>query len=127
MKGESKMYGIYINCSKYPFIRWIKEHKKLFETRNKNTLKQFIGERVYLIETGKGKNIVSCSCVIESVMIIDNLKQWAEMRKYTKIRKNSMYEMKQGKKKYLYKITDIMPCEPFIANGKRCGYTYQVL
>lgn len=47
--------GININCKRYPFIDWILMGTKTIETRNTPSLRPYIGRRVGLIETGKGK------------------------------------------------------------------------
>ena len=117
---------IYINCSKYPFIEQIMRLKKLFETRNKNTLKAFVGKRVLLAETGKGKKpIVRCSCIISDVLKVTDRKTWNRYRKQTCIKKGSIYEWtKETRQKYLYQLTDIKPVPAFIPEGIRHGYTW---
>ena len=61
------MYIVFINCDLFPFISWIISGKKLFETRNRNTLKSLIGKTVFLAETGKGKRpVIRCIATIES-------------------------------------------------------------
>lgn len=80
------MIVIFINCALFPFIDWIIKGLKLFETRNRNTLKSFIGKTVFLVETGKHKKpIVRCSCLISSVDIITDKKAYNRLRKYTRI------------------------------------------
>ena len=58
---------VFINCKLYPFIDLILSCIKVYETRNKNTLKQLAGKRVLLCETGHGEKVVRGSAVIESV------------------------------------------------------------
>ena len=65
------MIIIYINCSLFPFIDWIISGLKQYETRNRNTLKRFIGKTVYFAETGKGKRpVIRCSCTISELITI---------------------------------------------------------
>ena len=101
---------IFINCSKYPFIDWIMHRKKLFETRNIDTLKMFVGCRVLLAETGKGKPVVKCAAVIDDSMKVNSRETWKAVQKLCCIKRGSCYDMKPGtKQKYLYHLTDVQP------------------
>ena len=117
---------VFINCSPYPFIKWIIQGRKVYETRNKNTLKSLMGKTVYLAETGKGKRpVVKCSATIESVIVVQDLKTYNLYRKQTKVVKGSIFDFVPGKKKYLYKLTNIVPVPEFISpEGKRHGFTW---
>ena len=110
------MKAIFINESKVKFIELILNQEKLFETRNRDTLKGLfeqnkLYERVALVSTGKGKPIV---------------KGYANIRKgfkacYEEINqidsalyiKNTPYECKPGKEKMLYSIEFPIKCEPY--------------
>lgn len=114
---------IYVNCSKYPFIEQIQNLEKLFETRNKNTLKKFVGKSVLLAETGKGKKpIVRCSVTISDCIRIDSENDFDKYRKQTCIVNGSVYDWKPDtKQKYLYKLTDVKPVPSFVPEGVRHG------
>ena len=109
------MIVIFINCSLFPFIDWIIKGWKLFETRNRNTLKSFIGKTVYFAETGKHKKpVVRCSCLISSVTIITDKKAYNGLRRYTRIKSGSLYDLKpETVKKCLYRLENVKPCKPF--------------
>lgn len=47
------MYGIYINCTRAPFIALILLCLKRNETRTRDVFRAIIGERVALIQSGK--------------------------------------------------------------------------
>jgi hypothetical protein len=49
------MMGINISDKDYPFTEWIFSGKKTIETRKSASLHPYIGERVGVIRTGKGK------------------------------------------------------------------------
>lgn len=49
------MMGININDKHYPFTDWIFTGVKTIETRNTPSLNPYIGKRVGIIKTGKGK------------------------------------------------------------------------
>ena len=120
------MIIVFINCRLFPFISWIISGLKVYETRNKNTLKSLIGKTVYLAETGKGKKpVVRCMATIDSVIIVQDLKTYNKYRKQTKVKKGSLYDFIPGKKKYLYKLSNVQSVAPFIPeNGIRHGYTW---
>ena len=118
---------VFINCRKYAFINWIMAGAKIYETRNKNTLKSLIGKRVYIAETGKGKRpIIKCIATIDSVLIIDNFEDYNNLRDETMIEKNSVFDWKQEtKRKYLYKLSNIEKISAFIPKeGKRHGFVW---
>lgn len=117
---------VFINCTLFPFVQWIIQGRKVYETRNKNTLKSLIGKTVYLAETGKGKKpVVKCSATIESVIVVQDLKTYNLYRKQTKVVKGSVFDFVHRKKKYLYKLTNIVPVPEFIPpEGKRHGFTW---
>ena len=123
------MIIVYINCALFPFIDLIIKGLKLYETRNRNTLKNLIGKTVYLAETGKGKRpVIRCSCVITECLTITDIKQYNRMRKYTRVKKRSLYDFIPGqtKKKVLYKFENVQACKPFPIpeNVVRHGYTW---
>lgn len=108
------MIILYINCKLFPFVSWIIARLKLYETRNRNTLKALIGKRVYIAETGRHKKpIIRCVATIESMTIVDTLTEYNKLRKYTKVEKGSIYDFIPGKKKYLYRLTDVQEISAF--------------
>ena len=122
------MIIIYINCALFPFISWIIKGLKTYETRNRNTLKRFIGKTVYLAETGKGKRpIIRCSCLISGSVTITSKATYNALRKQTRIKKGSYFDWKDDtRQKILYKLENVQPCKPFPIpdNAIRHGYTW---
>lgn len=52
------------------------------------------------------------------------------MRKHTMIKKGSVFDWKEEtKRKILYKLENVKPCEPFTIPGNaiRKGYTYAII
>ena len=113
---------IFINCKRYPFIRWIMNRTKLFETRNRNTLGRFLGERVLLAETGHGQPLVLCSAVITEVREVFTRSAWEVTKLDCMISDGSPYDWKPDtKKKVLYRLSDVRPVKPFHPEGRRHG------
>lgn len=118
---------VFINCDLFPFVFWIAKHKKIFETRNRNTLKSLIGKRVYIAETRKGKRpVVRCAAILESVSIIDSFTEYDKLRNKTMIETGSAYDWKpETKRKYLYKLSSVETVSAFVpVDWIRHGFTW---
>lgn len=108
------MIVLFINCKLFPFVSWIIKGLKLFETRNKNTLKIIVGNTVYIAETGKHKKpLIRCIAYIDNPIMIDNAKDYNKYRKQTRIKKGSAFDFIPGKKKYLYPLRNVKKIKPF--------------
>lgn len=114
---------IFINCKRFPFIDDIMAFRKLYETRNRNTLHRFLGERVMLAETGSGTPLVRCVATIASIHEVFTPEAWEKYRKDTCITAGSAFDWKpDSRKKVLYRLVDVKPVTPFrIRNGVRHG------
>ena len=105
---------IFINCDIEPYVNDIMGRLKTFETRNKNTLGRFIGERVLFAETGKGRPLVKCSAVIDQVVSVTTKEQWDEYMQYTWIPVGSKHDWQPDTKiKWLYHLSDVKTVVPF--------------
>lgn len=123
------MIIVYINCALFPFIDLIIKGLKLYETRNRNTLKSLIGKTIYIAETGKGKRpIIRCRCVITECLTITDRKTYNQYRQWTRVEKGSCFDFIPGqtKKKVLYKLENVQACKPFPVpeNVIKHGRTY---
>lgn len=109
------MIILFINCKLFPFVQWIIDKEKIYETRNKNTLQSLIGKTVYIAETGKGKKpIIRCKCTISGLVTVYSKREYNQYRKQTKIVKNSSFDWnKSTVKKCLYKLDNVTQCKPF--------------
>jgi hypothetical protein len=108
------MIVLFINFKLFPFISWIIAGLKLYETRNRNTLKNTIGKRIYIAETGKNRRpIIRCIASIGNPIVIDSIKDFNRYRRQTKIKKGSCFDFIPGRKKYLYPLSNIKKLIPF--------------
>lgn len=107
---------VYINCSVSPFINLILAGKKVYETRNKNTLKRLMGKTVYLAETGKGKAVVKAVCTITDLVTVTDKATYNRYRKQTQVKHGSIYDF-TGNVKYLYKLDNVKAVNPFPVPG----------
>lgn len=115
--------GIFINCSAAPYIDYILDGSKVYETRSRNTLSRFIGKRVYLVQTGKGKPVVRCSCVIRSSFSVEKRLHWDVLHHATMVEPGSPHDWKpETRRKWLYWLTDVQPVSvPVPASAVRHG------
>jgi len=106
--------AIFINCTVEPFVDDIMSRLKPYETRTRNTLGRFLGERVLLAETGKGRPLVKCSAVIDKIVSVTTREEWEKYLRDTCIPVGSKYDWQPDTKiKWLYHLTDIRPVVPF--------------
>lgn len=88
---------------------------KEYETRNRNTLGRFLGERVLIAETGYRRPIVKCSAIIDEIIKVTSKDDWDEYLDQTWVPVGSSYDWKpETKVKWLYGLKDVIPCTPFI-------------
>lgn len=116
---------VFINCTHADFIDMIISGEKTVETRNRNTLKRFLGETVYLAETGKGKPVVRCTARITRITEVFTLKAYEEYKHYHAVPENStFYWNDTTKKKVFYELADVKAVDPFVPEGIRHGRVY---
>lgn len=107
---------VFINCSAAPFLLYIMQLLKLYETRTRDTLRNVTGCRVYLAETGKhGPPVIRCSAILLPAVVVRDRATWRRMRRKTLVPTCSAYDWNaKTSVKYLYRITDVQPVpEPF--------------
>lgn len=115
---------IFINCKEEPFVDDIISYLKQYETRNRNTLSRFLGERILIAETGKGAPLVKCSAVIDEYIEVYTREQWDKYLELTWVPIGSSYDWQPDtKKKVLYHLSNIQTVTPFRlpSSAKRHG------
>lgn len=120
------MVIIFINCKEQPFISRIIDGEKEYETRTRNMLGRFLGERVLLAETGNGNPVVRCEATIDSVISVHVPEYWEHYRSRAGVDRNSRYDWQPDTRiKWLYHLTDVKPIAPFVpAKSRRHGRTW---
>lgn len=114
---------VFINCRLFPFIAWIISGLKVYETRSRDTLHALVGRRVYLAETGHGRRpVVRCSVLIDHSITCDR-GTFQVLRCLHRVPSESVYDWQPWtRKKVLYRLVDVQPCDPFPApEGRRHG------
>lgn len=105
---------IFINCKRFPFVEDILNLLKQYETRNRNTLGRFLGERVLIAETGNGAPLVKGMVTIDGAVEVFTREAWEGFLPSTRIPVGSSYDWKEDtKRKVLYHLTDVKRVTPF--------------
>ncbi len=113
-----KMKGININDKYTPFTELILLGLKLIETRNRNTLKSLVGQRVGIIRTGKGKAMLVGYVTIAAVIKYETEADFRADYPLHWVDKGSKYDIKKGGVKYGYVLTNPQRCEPTPVTSK---------
>lgn len=100
------MNGFNVNCSEHDFATDILIGIKTIETRDTNSLKNHIGQRMYLIKTGCGPARIVGEVTIGNPVVYATQDEFDHDRYYHKIYEGSKYYIKPGKKKYGYPMID---------------------
>lgn len=118
---------LFINCRLVPFVQFIMNRTKIYETRSRNTLRSLVGKRVLIAMTGKGHSVVMCSAIISNAFPVSSLHEWDMFRSCTCVPKGSQYDWTEKTKvKWLYELSDVCPVPfPFHpSEGIRHGRTW---
>lgn len=113
------MYGVYINCKKYPFIDWILDGRKFYETRNTNTLGRLVGKRVALVQTGLKEPVVRAMATIKFAKAVSYKEELA--RRLACIY-GTEYDVRPNDYKFFYKLSDITPVIPYKVPENRVNH-----
>lgn len=102
--------GIFINCTRAPFIALILLHLKRDETRTRDMLGALAGRRVALIETGGPAPIVRGYATIGPARRVSYDDTRARDAAYIM---GTPYDIKPDGTKVFYRLTNVRPCRPY--------------
>ena len=115
---EEPTVGININDSKQNFTAEILSGNKTIETRDSNSLKSFIGQEVGLIRTGKGKAEVVGYATVGEPVVYNNRAEFKKDQSKHLVKTGSDYDIRTGKTKYGYPLTNVRKVSPFPVTSK---------
>ena len=113
------MYGVYINCRQQRFVDWILSGAKQDETRTRDVLRALVGQRVWLIETGRGAPVVRGSALVESSRRVPYADEAA--RRAAGIH-GTPYDIPRGGEKVFYHLVDVRPVAHFPVPAARVNH-----
>lgn len=110
------MLGFFINDHAVPYTLLILQLIKTIETRTRNTLKALIGQRVAIIQTGKGPaQIVGYVTITKAVFCpadqLDSFREQTRVPKGSSFDKCGTCEGVPGK--WFYYLDNPEPCTPY--------------
>ena len=103
--------GIFVNDGSFPYARTIVEGLKTIETRNRNMLRNLVGERVAIIQTGRGPATIIGYATIEEAFFCTR-EQFDDLRDQHLVPPGSRYDAGITGK-WCYRLTDPETCEPY--------------
>ena len=115
---EEPTEGININDSKQNFTAEILSGRKTIETRDSNSLKRFIGQEVGIIRTGKGKAEVVGYATVGEPVVYNNRAEFKKDQSKHLVKTGSDYDIRAGKVKYGYPLTNVRKVTPFPVTSK---------
>jgi predicted transcriptional regulator len=111
--------GININDKIQDFTGQILKGEKTIETRNKNTLKSYIGQRVGIIRTGKGKAVLVGFCTIGIPKVYKNEEEFRKDENKHLVKKGNKYDIPTNGIKFGYPLHNVVKIkEPLVLNTK---------
>lgn len=115
-----------INSSTAPFMADIGALLKTLETRSRDMLSRFVGQRVILAETRQGGYLALYSVVIRSARDIRSREQWEALRPLHRVPVGNIYDWKPGTRvKWVYELSGLRRLHPFLVpEGVRHGRTW---
>lgn len=112
-RGSSmKVTGIYIHQTKAePYAEQIVRGLKSIETRFRDTLGQFVGDRVYIVRTQSGKKPAIVGSVSITGKAFCDADELNDIRNLTRIPAGSKYDDLDGRGKWCYKLEEAYRAE----------------
>lgn len=99
--------GININDEEQDFTDQIMRGEKSIETRDTDSLKSYVGRKVGIIRTGKGKAYLVGYCKVGTPKIYRNELEFREDYDKHLVERGSKFDIKEGGIKYGYPLYDI--------------------
>lgn len=106
-----KMMGININDTFEPWTDMILSGKKTIETRNTDSLRPYVGKRVGIVRTGKGKATLVGFATIGEPIKYDEETFHKDVKKH-QVKQGSKFDIPNGGVKYGYPLSDVEKTEP---------------
>jgi hypothetical protein len=109
--NPDKVMGININDKDAPWTDMILSGKKTIETRNTDTLRPYVGKRVGIIRTGKGKAIlVGFATIGEPIKY--NEETFSKDQDKHQVKQGIKFDIPENGIKYGYPLTDVTKTDP---------------
>ena len=112
------MKGININCKHQDFIGQILSGEKTVETRNTPSLNPYIGQRIGLIRTGKGKATLEGYATITGNIVYNSKQYFDYDYRSHRVGNNSPYYINESSIKVGYILGDVEAINPQLVSSR---------
>lgn len=111
------MMGININDKLYPFTEWILNGMKTVETRRTDSLRPYVGQRIGIVRTGKGKATLVGYATITEVVRYETVESFRADEGRHLVEAGSKFDC-DSKGKFGYVLSDVVKVEPTVVTTK---------
>ncbi len=118
INGQEVIKGFNVNDKTQDFTEQILSGIKTLETRNSNSLKSLVGQRVAMIKTGCGPAMIVGLVDITGWIEYYTEKAFRADEWRHKVEAGSKYDIRPGKKKYAYMLKNVERCDPIPVTSK---------
>lgn len=118
INGQEITKGFNVNDKDQPFTEQILDLMKILETRNSNSLKSLVGQRVAIIRTGCGKAKIVGLVDITGWIEYNTEEAFQKDEWMHLVKAGSKYDIKPEKKKYAYVLENVERCDPITVTSK---------
>jgi hypothetical protein len=108
---ENVSIGININDKIQDFTGQILRGEKTIETRNTNSLRPYIGRKVGIIRTGKGKAYLVGYCTIGEPKVYESEREFRKDSDKHLVDRGSKFDIPEGGIKFGYPLYDVTRLE----------------
>lgn len=112
------MKGININDKEFPFTEWILEGLKTIETRETDSLRSVVGQRVGIIRTGRGKAVLVGYADITGYVVYGDVGGFRKDYQKHMVQEGCKYDIKPNGIKYGYILENVERCNPTPVTAK---------
>lgn len=105
------MMGININDKSQPFTAQILAGEKVIETRRTQSLKPYVGQRIGIVRTGRGKATLVGFATVGEPIFYGTLEEFRADEGRHRVAAGSQFDWAPGGK-YGYPMLDVVACEP---------------
>lgn len=99
------MIGINVNSKNIPYADLIIDGLKQYESRNSDTLRPYIGRRVAIVRTGRGKALAIGMVTIGEPVIV-TVEQFRQLETSHLVQEGDIFDIQPGGTKHLYPMID---------------------
>jgi hypothetical protein len=116
--------GFNVNDSEMPWTDMILQGKKTIETRDNDSLRPYVGERVGIIRTGKGTATLVGYCTIGEPKVYRTNEEFRADNSKHQIPAGPEWDLQPGAVKYGYPLSDVETTDPKQVNSRGIVFSH---